>query len=123
MVIETKEKLDLKTRLTQRFEIPLNINNEQFIAYGTYELTKGLPEGSKKTLNIGIPEFSINSGRRGLYAKFEDHEDLGMHSATVKGSRDYFQNPELKRVFEESIKPILEKSLPAYMKRLMHFDE
>lgn len=123
MAIETKEKLDLKTNLTQRFEIPLDLENGRFTAYGTYELYKNTQRGSGKRLEIGIPEFSIDNGRRGLYATFEDYDDINMHSASVKGGREYWHNPKLKRVFEKSIKPILEKSLPAYMNKLIRFDE
>ncbi|MDD5192197.1 MAG: hypothetical protein PHH54_00190 [Candidatus Nanoarchaeia archaeon] len=120
MITETKEKLELETELTQRFEIPLNLENGILTAYGTYELNKNTQRGSGKRLKIEIPDFD---GRLGLYAEFLDYGNINRHSASVKSSKDYSNNPKLEKFFKESIKPILEKSLPAYMLRLMRFDK
>jgi hypothetical protein len=127
MTAETqKPKFDLKkTGIEQNFEMPLDFEGEKYVIYGTYKQQKKGNE-RKKTLEIAIPDIRTPNGKRGLSARFERDEQnkkLFSRSAEVKGHRQYWQTPEIKKFFEDYVQPVLKENLYKHITKLIKFYE
>jgi len=125
MNIQTPEFLDkyevikLESNLKKELEIPSEINGKKCTIFVEYKHIKKGNIEDEKFLGIDVPEAPTPDGIPGVYCNFGYNSILKSSFKVLKGRKDYYQNPEIEKIFVKDIQPILDKILPDYMLQLV----
>ena len=113
-----RPKLDLRTEVIRTFTLPLDFGGKTYRINGTYRVDT---EKHTKELKIDVPDLPVPAVGRGLYARFEQYTDTGHLFGNIFDSIKCYPNQDLKKLFKESVQPVLEERLPKHMTKLIHF--